>query len=77
MTGVLLWVPDLFSAAVLAFSRLFHYASALAGGLLLVLHVYLGTVAYPGTARGMIDGKVTRSWAAFHHPRWHEDQSGS
>jgi len=77
VTGMLLWIPDWFSASVLSLSRLFHYASALAGGLLLVVHVYLGTVAYPGTARGMIDGKVTRSWAAFHHPRWYEDQSGS
>ena len=40
------------------------------GGLLLILHVYLGTVAYPGTARGMIDGKVTTAWARLHHPRW-------
>ena len=56
VTGMLLWIPDWFSAGVLSLSRLFHYASALAGGLLLVVHVYLGTVAYPGTARGMIDG---------------------
>jgi cytochrome b subunit of formate dehydrogenase len=45
------------------------------GGLLLIVHVYLGTVAYPGTARGMIDGKVTRRWAALHHPRWRQDHS--
>ena len=74
-TGVLLWMPDRFGSGLLSVSRLLHYAGALGGGLLLIVHVYLGTVAYPGTARGMIDGKVTRRWAAMHHPRWYEDQS--
>jgi cytochrome b subunit of formate dehydrogenase len=50
--------------------RLLHYAAALAGGLLLIVHVYLGTVAYPGTARGMIEGTVTTAWARLHHSRW-------
>ena len=75
VTGVFLWMPEQFGSGLLSMSRLLHYTAALGGGLLLVLHVYLGTVAYPGTARGMIDGKVTRRWAAMHHPRWHEDQS--
>lgn len=75
VTGVLLWMPDRFGSGVLSVSRLLHYTGALGGGLLLIVHVYLGTVAYPGTARGMIDGKVTRRWAAMHHPRWHQDQS--
>ena len=66
------------SALLTATARLLHYVAALVGGgLLLVLHVYLGTVAYPGTARGMIDGRVTRRWAQLHHPRWHEDQTRS
>ena len=60
VTGLPLWLPDTFeaSAPLLATARLLHYTAALGGGLLLVLHVYLGTVAYPGTARGMIDGRV-------------------
>ncbi len=73
VTGVLLWMPAASGSGLLALARLVHYAATLAAGLLLVVHVYLGTVAYPGTARGMIDGKVTRRWAAMHHPRWHRD----
>ena len=65
-----LWFPESFGAGLVNTMRLLHYAAALAGGLLLILHVYLGTVAYPGTARGMIDGKVTTAWARLHHPRW-------
>ncbi len=69
-TGLLLWFPESFGSGLLNTMRLLHYAAALAGGLGLIVHVYLGTVAYPGTARGMIDGKVTPAWARLHHPRW-------
>jgi cytochrome b subunit of formate dehydrogenase len=79
VSGLKLRFHDTFEASALltATARLLHYVAALGGGLLLVLHVYLGTVAYPGTARGMIDGRVTRRWAQLHHPRWHEDQTRS
>ena len=77
VSGFPLWMPETLgsSASLLATARLLHYAATLGGGLLLVLHVYLGTVAYPGTARGMIDGKVSRRWAEVHHPSWYEEQS--
>lgn len=70
VTGILLWFPASFSAGLLNTARLLHYAATLGGGLFLIVHVYLGTVAYPGTARSMIDGKVTPAWARLHHPRW-------
>ena len=71
VTGLLLWFPGwVESASVQHTARLLHYLAALGGALFLILHVYLGTVAYPGTARGMIDGKVTPAWARMHHPRW-------
>ena len=75
-SGVLLWFPSGFDAALLQWMRLIHYGVTLGGGALLVVHVYLGTVAYPGTARAMIDGTVTERWARHHHPRWHEEQTG-
>tara|TARA_B100001123_G_C15343554_1_gene1036032 strand:- start:8407 stop:9030 length:624 start_codon:yes stop_codon:yes gene_type:complete len=79
VSGVILWFPELLAPArtILSAARLTHYLATLGGGLLLIVHVYLGTVAYPGTARGMIDGKVTRRWAQVHHPRWHEEQTRS
>jgi formate dehydrogenase subunit gamma len=36
-------------------------------------HVYLGTVCNPGTLRSIFEGKVTRAWAAKHHPNWLEE----
>jgi formate dehydrogenase subunit gamma len=75
VSGAALWFPAAFGAAFLQWMRLAHYAATLGGGLFLIIHVYLGTVAYPGTARAMIDGTVTERWARHHHPRWHEDQT--
>ena len=70
VTGLPLWFAESFGPELLNTARLMHYAATLGGGLFLIVHVYLGTVAYPGTARGMIDGKVTPAWARLHHPRW-------
>ena len=74
LTGVPLWLPTAFGSGLLNTMRLLHYLAALGGGLFLIVHVYLGTVAYPGTARGMLYGKVTRQWAKLHHPLWYKEK---
>lgn len=76
VSGVPLWFPESFGSGLLQWMRLAHYFATLGGGLLLIVHVYLGTIAYPGTARAMIDGTVTERWARHHHPGWHEEQTG-
>jgi cytochrome b subunit of formate dehydrogenase len=35
----------------------------------LIIHVLL-VFLFPGTLTGMTNGRVTRAWAAWHHPRW-------
>ncbi len=81
VTGVPLWMPTGgfglggFGPTLLTVCRLAHYASGLAAGLLLIPHVYLGTIALPGTLRGMIDGRVSREWARHHHPRWEHEKT--
>ena len=76
ITGLPLWVPDgilgfgPLSSLLLTTMRAAHYLCALGGSLLLIVHVYLGLMAFPGTARGMIDGKVSQQWAELHHPLW-------
>ena len=81
LTGVPLWLPGgilgvgPFYGGVVNAMRLIHYVTTVAGGLLLIVHVYLGTVAYPGTLGAMLHGSVTRSWAKLHHPLWHKEQS--
>lgn len=82
VSGIPMWLPGgalgfgPFYGGVVNGMRLVHYLTTVAGGLLLIVHVYLGTVAYPGTLRGMLHGSVTRSWAKLHHPLWHKEQSG-
>lgn len=71
-SGLVLWLPASFGASLVNGMRLIHYLSTLAAGLFFIVHVYLGTLAFPGTARGMLHGTVTRAWAKLHHPRWYE-----
>jgi len=72
VSGVVLWLPASFGSGLINAMRLVHYLSTLGGGLFLIVHIYLGTVAYPGTARGMLQGTVTRAWAKLHHPMWYD-----
>ena len=77
VSGLPLWFAGSFGSGLLSFARLLHYVAALGGGLLLIVHVYLGTIAYPGTIRGILYGKVSREWARLHHPLWHREKTGS
>ncbi len=79
VSGVPLWFPDgvlglgpFYGGAANAM-RLLHYLTTVGGGLLLIMHVYLGTVAFPGTARAMLQGTVSEAWARHHHPLWDPD----
>ncbi len=75
VTGVSLWFPGSFGSSLLPVMRLGHYLAALGGGLLLIVHVYLATIAYPGTIRAMLYGTVTRGWAKLHHPLWYKEKT--
>lgn len=81
-SGVPIWLPSgflglgPFYGTTVNLMRVVHYVMAVGGGLLLMVHVYLGTVAYPGTLGGMLHGSVTRAWARLHHPNWEREQSG-
>lgn len=36
--------------------------------LAIVAHIYLGTLANPGTLRSIFEGKVSKAWLRYHHP---------
>ena len=75
LTGLPLWFPADFGGDFLVLMRLLHYLSALGAGLFLIVHVYLSTVAYPGTLRAMLYGRVTAGWAKLHHPLWYKEKT--
>jgi formate dehydrogenase subunit gamma len=70
ITGIPLWLPNLLPREWNLAGRLAHHAFFLLTIGFLLVHVYLSTVAFPGTFRSMTSGTVERAWAAFHHPRW-------
>ncbi|MGH2750116.1 MAG: formate dehydrogenase subunit gamma [Actinomycetota bacterium] len=74
ITGLPLWFPGLMSSGWNQFARLLHHAIFLltVGGF--IIHVYMSTVMLPGTMPGMTGGRVTRAWAAWHHPSWFRKQ---
>lgn len=41
-----------------------------------IIHVLLSAFLFPGTMNSMNSGKVSRAWAAFHHPRWFREVEG-
>jgi formate dehydrogenase subunit gamma len=74
ITGLPLWFPDLLTGGWNQVTRLVHHVLFLltVGGF--IIHVYMSTVMLPGTMPGMTGGRVTRAWAAWHHPSWFRKQ---
>jgi formate dehydrogenase subunit gamma len=76
LTGVVLWNPRAFPQLLSETAILLHDLTFILFTVAIVLHVYLGTAAEPGTFRAMIRGTVTRRWARFHHGRWYRQVTG-
>jgi formate dehydrogenase subunit gamma len=70
VSGLPLWYPWLLGPGLNQIARLLHHAAFLLmiGGF--IIHVYMSTVMFPGTLSAMTTGRVSRAWAAFHHPAW-------
>ena len=75
VTGLPLWYPWLTGSGLHHIARFLHHATFLVmvGGF--IIHVYLSAVVFPGTLAAMTTGRVTRAWAAYHHPRWFRDET--
>lgn len=81
VTGLGLMAP-MFDDAVQAIVYEVHRYASLLFLTSILVHLYLGTFANPGTFRAMIWGTVRREWAELHHPLWrqtggHSSESGT
>ncbi len=76
VSGLLMWFPELFPAVVRQLAYLVHDVTFILFAMLIVIHIYLGTVAEPGTFGSMTRGTVTKAWARLHHGRWYRDVTG-
>ena len=71
VSGIVMWFPLSFPSLIIReLSILLHDVIFILFLVAIIMHIYLGTVAEPGTFRSMTRGTVTRSWARLHHPGW-------
>ena len=76
-SGLVLWFPESTSQGLRLVAILVHPIASIASIFLIIVHIYMGTLAVPGALRAMLHGKVSRSWAKSHHYRWYRDRSGN
>ena len=77
LSGLLLWFPGTWTAGWLSWARTVHAACFVLITVGFIYHLYLSTVAFPGTLRAMTRGTVSRAWARLHHAGWLKDQDGA
>jgi formate dehydrogenase subunit gamma len=77
VTGIPLWFPDALSSGWNQIARMSHHVLFLANVAGFIIHVYMSTAMLPGTLPGMTGGRVSRAWAAWHHPRWFRRQQAT
>ena len=73
LSGLVLWFPEVMPRALRLAAVLLHPVAAVASLTGLIVHVYMGTAAIPGALRSMVEGYVSRGWAATHHPKWYRE----
>jgi formate dehydrogenase subunit gamma len=76
LSGLILWFPESAPEALRIAAVLVHDATFILFAIAIVLHIYLGTAAVPGTFHSMTRGTVTKAWARHHHPRWYREVTG-
>jgi formate dehydrogenase subunit gamma len=76
VSGIPMWFPLYFPQIVRSLSIIIHDLTFIGFLVGMVFHIYLGTIAEPGTFRSMTRGTVTRSWARLHHPAWFRKVTG-
>lgn len=65
---ILLYFPV--SRELILFAHFTHNLSVVIFMILVPFHIYLATVANPGSLRAMTRGTVTTAWAKKHHAKW-------
>jgi formate dehydrogenase subunit gamma len=76
-SGIPMWFPAVFGRTTVAIGYVVHDIAALVMLVGLVIHIYEGTAAIPGTFQSMTRGTVEKRWAWTHHPAWYRAITGS
>jgi formate dehydrogenase subunit gamma len=75
-SGVIMWFPASFPYFLRTLAYWLHEITFIAFVIGIIYHIYMSTVAMPGTLRAMTRGTVTKAWAKWHHPRWYREVTG-
>jgi formate dehydrogenase subunit gamma len=73
LSGVVLWFPASMPRVLRDAAVLVHPITAILSICGIIVHIYMGTAAVPGSLRGMTQGWVSPGWAASHHPKWYRE----
>jgi formate dehydrogenase subunit gamma len=73
LSGAVLWFPESMPRLLRDLAVLVHPIAAILSICGIIVHIYMGTAAVPGSLRGMTQGWVSSGWAAAHHPKWYRE----
>lgn len=73
-TGLFMWFPFTLGRGLQQWMYVLHSLGFIIFMLVMVGHVYLGTVGLPGTWRSMTKGTVTKIWARKNHGAWEGEE---
>jgi formate dehydrogenase subunit gamma len=76
ISGIPMWFPATFGPTLVAIGYVLHDLAAIVMLVGLVVHIYEGTAAQPGTFHSMTRGTVEKRWAWTHHPAWYRRVTG-
>jgi formate dehydrogenase subunit gamma len=76
LSGLMMWFPGSLPTVLMQFAYVIHDITFILFAMLIIIHIYLGTLAEPGTFGSMTRGTVTKAWARLHHPRWYREVTG-
>ncbi len=72
LSGLALMYPDSVSFNIVRLSGAVHVGTFITLALFILVHIYLGTIGNPGSVSAILSGRVNRSWAKVHRPKWLE-----
>lgn len=76
LSGVVMWFPEVAPRSLRLISVLVHPICATVSIAGVIVHLYMSTMAVPGSLQAMMHGKVRHGWARSHHGKWYRDVSG-
>ncbi|MEK6682865.1 MAG: formate dehydrogenase subunit gamma [Nitrospirota bacterium] len=77
ITGIIMWIPQILSIPKFIVQLTYILHDMILIGLVMgvLAHVYLGTLANPGTISSLLTGQVDEQWARHHHEKWYKQMS--